>query len=55
MLEYHKTIFDDNYSFGKILIDKNIGIDQVIDGIVTRLGDLESAYLFNDYIESPIT
>jgi len=29
--------------------------DQVVDGIVTRLGDLESAYLLDDYAEGKDT
>ena len=32
-----------------------MGIDQVIDGIVTRLGDLERAYLLDDYAEGKDT
>ena len=35
----------------KSMVGKVMGIDQVIDGIVTRLGDLESAYLLDDYAE----
>jgi len=30
-------------------------LDQVVDGIVTRLGDLESAYLLDDYAEGKDT
>jgi len=33
----------------KSMVSKVIGIDQVIDGIVNRLGDLERAYLIDDY------
>ena len=32
-----------------------MGIDQVIDSIVSRLGDLERAYLLNDYAEGKDT
>jgi len=32
-----------------------MGIDQVVDGIVARLGDLESAYLLDDYAEGKDT
>ena len=32
-----------------------MGIDQVIDGIVNRLGDLEHAYLIDDYAEGKDT
>jgi len=39
----------------KSMVSKVMGIDQVIDGIVTRLGDLESAYLIDDYAEGKDT
>ena len=39
----------------KSMVSKVMGIDQVIDGIVTRLGDLESAYLLDDYAEGKDT
>ena len=35
----------------KSMISKVMGIDQVIEGIVNRLGDLEKAYLIDDYAE----
>jgi len=35
----------------KSMVGKVMGIDQVIDGIVNRLGDLEKAYLIDDYSE----
>jgi hypothetical protein len=28
-----------------------MGIDQVVDGIISRLGDIEKAYLIDDYAE----
>ena len=34
---------------------KTMGVDKVIDGIVNRLGDLESAYLIDDYAEGKDT
>jgi predicted nucleotidyltransferase len=37
------------------MISKVIGLDQVIDGIVNRLGDLEEAYLIGDYAEGKDT
>ena len=37
------------------MIDKVMGVDQVIDGIVNRLGDLEEAYLIGDYAEGKDT
>lgn len=33
----------------KSMVGKILGIDQVIDGIIIRLGDLERAYLIDDY------
>jgi predicted DNA-binding transcriptional regulator len=39
----------------KSMVGKVMGIDQVVDGIVTRLGDLESAYLLDDYAEGKDT
>ena len=32
-----------------------MGIDQVIDGIVNKLGDVESAYIIDDYAEGKDT
>lgn len=37
------------------MVSKVMGIDQVIDGIVNRLGDLEMAYLLEDYAEGKDT
>ena len=39
----------------KSIVSKVMGIDQVIDGIVNRLGDLETAYLIDDYAEGKDT
>jgi len=39
----------------KSMVGKVMGIDQVIDGIVSRLGDLECAYLLDDYAEGKDT
>ena len=39
----------------KSMVSKVMGIDQVIDGIVNRLGDLEQAYLMDDYAEGKDT
>ena len=39
----------------KSMVSKVMGIDQVIDGIVNRLGDLELAYLLADYAEGKDT
>ena len=35
----------------KSMVSKVMGIDQVVDGIVSRLGDIERAYLLDDYAE----
>jgi len=39
----------------KSMVGKVMGIDKVIDGIVSRLGDLEQAYLIDDYAEGKDT
>lgn len=39
----------------KSMVSKVMGIDQVVDGIVNRLGDLERAYLIDDYAEGKDT
>jgi predicted DNA-binding protein YlxM (UPF0122 family) len=39
----------------KSMVSKVMGIDQVIDGVVNRLGDLERAYLIGDYAEGKDT
>ena len=39
----------------KSMVGKVMGIDQVIDGIITRLGALEAAYLIDDYAEGKDT
>lgn len=33
------------------MVQKALGMDQILDSILTRLGDLESAYLIDDYAE----
>jgi predicted transcriptional regulator len=39
----------------KSMVSKVMGMDQVIDGIVNRLGNLERAYLIGDYAEGKDT
>ena len=39
----------------KSMVSKVMGIDQVIDGIVNRLGDIEEAYLIDNYAEGKDT
>lgn len=39
----------------KSMVGKVMGIDQVVDGIINRLGDLERAYLIDDYAEGKDT
>lgn len=37
------------------MVEKVMGVDQVLDSIITRLGDLEFAYLIDDYAEGKDT
>ena len=37
------------------MVNKVMGLDQIIDSIVTRLGDLELAFLLDDYAEGKDT
>jgi hypothetical protein len=39
----------------KTIVNKAVGIDQVIDGIVIRLGKVEQAFLIDDYAEGKDT
>lgn len=39
----------------KSMVSKVMGIDQVIDSIITRLGNVEGAYLVDDYAEGKDT
>jgi predicted DNA-binding protein YlxM (UPF0122 family) len=39
----------------KSMVSKVMGLDQVIDSILTRLGDLEQAYIIDDYAEGKDT
>ena len=39
----------------KSMVGKVMGIDQVIDGVVNRIGDLEKAYVIDDYAEGKDT
>jgi len=39
----------------KSMVSKVLGLDQVLDGIVNRLGALERAYLIGDYAEGKDT
>ena len=39
----------------KSMVGKVMGIDRVIDGIVSRLGDVEEAFLIDDYAEGKDT
>ena len=33
------------------MVQKSLGMDQVVESILTRLGDLEEAYLIDDYAD----
>ena len=37
------------------MVSKVMGLDQVVDSILTRLGDLEKAYIIDDYAEGKDT
>lgn len=39
----------------KSMVNKVMGIDQVVDGIINRLGELECAFLIGDYAEGKDT
>jgi len=39
----------------KSMVSKVMGIDQIIDSVITRLGNLEKAYLVDDYAEGKDT
>jgi len=39
----------------KSMVSKVIGIDRVVDGLIKRIGDLECAYLIDDYAEGKDT
>lgn len=39
----------------KSMVAKMMGIDKIVDGLVKRLGDLESAYLIDDYAQGKDT
>lgn len=39
----------------KSMVSKVLGVDQVIDGVIKRLGDLKEAYLIDDYAEGKDT
>lgn len=44
-------LFDELISIAR----KTMGVDQVIDGIISRLGDIEAAYLIDDFAEGKDT
>ncbi len=52
---YHANTEHSLFPELKSMVSKVMGIDQVIDGIVNRLGDLERAYLIDDYAEGKDT
>jgi hypothetical protein len=52
---YHANRYHPLFPELKSMVAKAIGIDQVIDSIVNRLGDLEKAYLIDDYAEGKDT
>ncbi len=50
-VEYGANQHHPLFSELKSMVSKAIGIDQVIDGIVTRLGDIDAAYIIDDYAQ----
>jgi predicted transcriptional regulator len=52
---YHANTEHSLFPELKSMVSKVMGIDQVIDGIVNRLGKLEQAYLIDDYAEGKDT
>ncbi|MBU1707596.1 winged helix-turn-helix domain-containing protein [bacterium] len=51
MANTHHPLFPELRS----MVSKVMGLDQVIESILTRLGDLEKAYLIDDYAEGKDT
>lgn len=51
MANKQHPLFDDL----KSMVSKVMGFDQVLDGIISRLGELERAYLIDDYAEGKDT
>lgn len=51
--EVHYSANEEHPLFPELhsMVSKLMGIDKVIDGIMNRLGDLEKAYLMDDYAE----
>ena len=52
---YHANTEHSLFPELKSMVSKVMGIDQVIDGIVNRLGQLNEAYLVDDYAEGKDT
>jgi predicted nucleotidyltransferase len=52
---YHANTEHSLFPELKSMVSKVMGIDQVIDSIINRLGNLERAYLFGDYAEGKDT
>jgi hypothetical protein len=48
-IEYRANVAHPLYNEIKGLVHKYLGIDQIIENIVNKLGDLHSAYLIGDY------
>lgn len=64
LLNYHKsgrnvyyTANDQHPLFPELksMVSKVMGLDQVVESILTRLGDLEKAYIIDDYAEGKDT
>src|SRR6478609_9488018 len=48
-IEYRANVTHPLYNEIKGLVHKYLGIDQIIENIVNKLGDLQMAYLIGDY------
>src|SRR6267154_5160243 len=48
-IEYRANVSHPLYNEIKGLVHKYLGIDQIIENIIHKLGDLKSAYLIGDY------
>jgi hypothetical protein len=54
-IEYRANLSHPLYSEIKGLVHKYLGIDQIIENIVNKLGDLKLAYLIGDYAKGKDT
>ena len=48
-IEYHANVSHPLFDEIRSLVEKYMGIDQIIDKLVKKLGDVKTAYLIGDY------